>query len=146
MPTAAKLVAAVLFAALAFVASELYKIGVPDRTVWGPFSPINAAIGALCGWFVMGRLAGSGYRAAMGYGLRTTVTVLFWCLIVFSTYVMVIRSMKMRYDGPMEALVGVFELMIDHAQPMANGVLITTLLVGGMIAGIVVEWAGRRWS
>ncbi len=78
MPTAAKLVAAILFAALAFTAAEVYKIALPDRTVWGVFSPVCAVIGAFCGWFVMGRLVGHGYLSAMGYGLRTTVTFVFW--------------------------------------------------------------------
>jgi hypothetical protein len=146
MPTAAKLVAAIVFAALAYLAAEVYKLGVPERTVWGLFGAICAAIGGLCGWFVMGRLAGRGYGAAMGYGLRTTVTFVFWIVLAFSTYQMILRSMSLRYGGPMEAIIGVFDLMIEYGQSMATGQLGATLLTGGILAGVVVEWAGRRWK
>lgn len=145
MPTAAKLVAAVAFAALAFLASEVYKLGVPERTVWGLFGPICAAIGGLCGWFIMGRLAGRGYGAAMGSGLRTTLTFVFWILLAFSTYQMILRSMNLRYGGPMEAIVGTFDLLIEYGQSMATGLMALTLVTGGLVAGAVVEWAGRRW-
>jgi hypothetical protein len=44
MPTAAKLVAAVLFAVFAFVLSEVFKTTMPERTVWGAFSVVNAVL------------------------------------------------------------------------------------------------------
>jgi hypothetical protein len=145
MPTAAKLFSAVAFAIAAYVAADVYKLGVPDRTVWGAFNLISAAIGMLCGWLVMGGLAGRGYRAAIGYGLRTMVTVVFWILLAFSTYMMIMRSMNKVYDGPMEALVGIFDLMIENAAPMANTTMIGTLFAGGIVSGMIVEWVGRRW-
>ena len=145
MPTAAKLFSAAAFAIAAYLAAEVYKLGDPERTVWGAFSIICAVIGMLCGWLVMGGLAGRGYRAAIGYGLRTMVTVVFWILLAFSTYMMILRSMSKVYDGPMEALVGIFDLMIENAAPMASSLMIGTLFASGIVAGIIVEWAGRRW-
>ena len=44
---------------------------------------------------------------------------------------MIIRSMNKLYDGPMEALVGIFDLMIENAAPMANTLMIATLFVSG---------------
>lgn len=146
MPTAAKLAAAVLFAALGWAAAEAYKLGVPERTVWGQFSAISAGIGLLCGWFVMGGLAGQGYRAAIGYGLRTAVTMVFWIMVAMSTWLMILRSMSLRYDGPMEAVVGIFDLMIENAQPLATVAVIATLTAGGMLGGALTEWVGRRWK
>jgi hypothetical protein len=93
----------------------------------------------------MGPLAGHGYRASLGYGLRTAVTVVFWGLLVFSIYEMILRSMKMRYDGPMEALLGAVDLALEHGRAMLNAPVLTTLFTGGILAGLVVEWAGRRW-
>jgi hypothetical protein len=146
MPTAAKLFSALAFAAAAYLAAEVYKLGVPERTVWGSFTLISAAIGSLCGWQVMGGLVGQGYRAAIGYGLRTMVTVVLWNLLVFSTYLVILRSMTKIYDRPMEALLGVFDLMIENAVPMADGVMIGTFLAGGVVSGVIAEWVGRRWK
>lgn len=145
MPTAAKLVSAVVFGIAAFLVADVYKLGMPERTVWGFFNVSCAVTGLLCGWIVMGPLAGKGYRASIGYGLRTVVTIVFWVLLLISTYMMIFRSMKKMYGGPMEAIVGTFDLMIDNARPMANPVMIGALFVSGIITGVIVEWVGRRW-
>jgi hypothetical protein len=145
MPTAAKLIAAIAFAVLAYVVAEIYKTTVPERTVWGAFSPISAGIGLLCGWFVMGRLAGQGYRAAAGYGLRTMVTATFWVVTAFAIYLMILRSMNMRYDGPMEALLGAVDIGLELGRSLATSEVLGTLAVGGVVAGALTEWVGRRW-
>jgi hypothetical protein len=145
MPTAAKLFAAVVFAAVGFLAAEAYKPGMPEGTQFGLFSLLVAAIGVLCGWRVMGRLAGHGYGAAAGYGLRTSATIVFWALVAFSIYEMILRSMKMRYDGPMEALVGVFDLMLQHGVLVLTLPVLGVLAVGGVLGGWAAEFAGRRW-
>jgi hypothetical protein len=145
MPTAAKLVAAIVFAALGFMAAELFKPAMPEGTQFGLFSPICAGIGLLCGWIVMGPLAGFGTGAAMGSGVRTAATIAFWALLGFSIYEMVLRSMKLRYDGPMEAVLAVFDLMLERGRLMLMPELLGLLLVGGLLGGVVVEWAARRW-
>ncbi|NUB45158.1 TrgA family protein [Fertoebacter nigrum] len=145
MPTAAKLVAAIVFAALGFMAAELFKPAMPEGTQFGLFSPICAGIGLLCGWIVMGPLAGRGTWAAMGSGVRTAATIAFWALLGFSIYEMVLRSMKLRYDGPMEAVLAVFDLMLERGRLMLMPDLLGLLLLGGLLGGVLVEWAGRRW-
>lgn len=145
MPTAAKLVAAFAFAAVAFFAAEMFKVAMPEGNAFGRFSYICAGLGVLCGWFVMGKLAGGGYRAAMGYGVRTSVTITFWALLLFSGYEMIIRSTKLRYDGPMEALTAVVDLMLERGRWMATPEVLGTLFVGGILAGLLVEWAGKQW-
>lgn len=146
MPTAAKLAAAIAFAAVAFFAAEVFKPAMPEGTKFGFFSQICAVIGALCGWFVMGGLVGRGYSAAWGSGVRTSITIAFWVLLGTSIYEMVLRSMKMRYDGPMEALTGAMELMMERGLLMLTPEVLGTLLVGGLLGGTLAEWANRRWS
>lgn len=145
MPTAAKLVAAVMFALAGFLGAEAFKPLMEEGTNFGQFSPLTAVIGALTGWMVMGRLAGRGYVAATGFGLRTMVTIVFWALLAFCIYDMVLLSMKMRYDGPVEAVVGVFELMVERVLIMRDWNFVITLAVCGVVGGLVTEWAGRRW-
>lgn len=145
MPTAAKLVAAVLFAALGFVAAELFKPAMPEGTQFGYFSPICAAIGAACGWLVMGRQVGRGKAAAITSGIQTAVTLAFLALLGFSIYVMVLRSMNLRYQGVMEAVLGVFDLMLKHGRLMLTLPVLGSLALGGAIGGLISEWAGKRW-
>lgn len=146
MPTAAKLVAAVMFAAVGFLAAQAYVPSLPEGTQIGFLREICAMLGLVIGWFVMGRLVGKGYVEAVGFGIRTSVTVLFWAVLGFSIYEMILRSTKMMYDGPMEALLGVFDLVIYYGKMMGSPEFIGTLLIGGVLGGIAAEWAGRRWS
>ncbi|MFT4149660.1 MAG: TrgA family protein [Paracoccaceae bacterium] len=146
MPTAAKLVAAAVFAALSWVVAGLYIPGLPEGTLTGLLRPVAAGMGVIWGWRVAGRLAGRGYAEGAANGLRTAVTIAFWVLLVFSIHDMVLLSMKMRYHGPMDALLGVFAIMLDYARYLATVPVIAGGLIGGMIGGIITEWASRRWT
>ena len=145
MPTAAKLIAAVAFALLGYLAAGLGKPLLPDGTQSTWFAPFSAAVGAICGWMVLGGLVGSDYRRAAESGIRTMATMLFYALAGFSAYEMVLQSMKMRFDGPVEALQGMFDIAFGYLKLMLNPGLILTLLVGGVLAGLVTEWSSRRW-
>jgi len=146
MPTAAKLVAAVLFAAIGLMAAMAYVPQLPEGSQIGRLREVCAGIGLSCGWFVMGRLVGKGYGAAMGFGVRTSVTVAVWALLFFSIYEMVVQSTRMRYDGPMEAVVATFGILLDYGRLMLAPEVIGVLLIGGLVGGMLTEAVGRRWS
>lgn len=146
MPTAAKLFAAAAFAVVAFFAAETFKPAMPDGTAFGFYSAVCALIGALCGWLVMGNLVGHGYMRAGGFGIRTSVTVLFFSVLVFSIYEMVQQSMKLRYNGPVDALQGMFMIALDYVKMMGRPDFLIVLLVGGYLGGMFAEWADERWS
>ncbi len=147
MPTAAKMVAALCFAVLGFVLAERYKPLMPPGTQFGQVSLICAAIGLLCGWFVMGSLAGKGYGKSLGLGIRTAITTVCWALLGFSIYTMVLESMKGRYgSSPMEALTGAIALILDYGKIMLEQNFLLTMLIGGLLGGILTEFASRRWK
>ena len=146
MPTAAKFAAAVLFAALAVIAAEIYRPLLPEGTQTGWLHLGSAAIGLICGWWIMGRLVGKGYGTAMNSGVRVSVTVLFWATLAFSIYVMVYRSTKMLYDNAGEAVLGVFALMLDYGKLMLDAQFIGVVLLGGLVCGAMTEYVSRRWS
>ena len=145
MPTAAKLVAAVAFAAVAFFAAEIFKPAMPPDTQFGYFSYICASISALCGWFVMGGLVGRGSSAAIGSGIRTITTAVFLLLLLFSGREMILRAMKLRYHGPMDAIQAMFGLVVDFGRMMLTPEELGTLLIGGALAGLLADWSARRW-
>jgi len=146
MPTAARLFAAIAFAAIGFMAAEIYKPGLPPETQWGRFTILSALIGLLCGWFVMGRLAGRGMRAAFGSGLRTSANMVFYAMLLFSVYEMVLRSLRKRYDGVFEAVMGTFDIMLAYGAALVRPEPLVVLVLGGMLGGAFAEWAARRWS
>jgi hypothetical protein len=146
MPTAAKLVASLAFLLTGFLGAEAFKLGMPPGMSFGPFSLVIGAIGLICGWRIAGRLAGRGYVASVGYGLRTSVTIAFWGLLVYSTERMIQRALDMLYDGMIEAVLGIFEQMFELGQRLLTTEVLTVLAVGGVFGGLAAEWAARRWK
>jgi len=146
MPTASKLVSAVAYALLGFLAAQTFVKYLPDGTPLGYFREITAAIGFIVGWLVMGKLTRKGYREAINSGLVTAMLLVFWALLAFSLYFMLRKSMRMMYDGPMEAVLGVFQLMFDYGKMLLVPDMLGVILMGGIVAGLVCEWAGKRWS
>lgn len=146
MPTASKIVAAICFAFFGAIAASVVKPAMPEGTQFGYFVELTALIGLLNGWFIMGRLTGRSYRDAMGSGVRTAVTIVVWALLLFSIYRMIIVSMQMRYDGPMEAVTAAFGIMLDYGKVLLTPAILGTFLIGGLICGAVSEWVGKRWQ
>ena len=145
MPTASKLAAAVAFALVAFFTLQTLVPHLPEGTQLGYAREISAAIGFLVGWLILGRATGRGYKDAVNSGLVTAVAVVFWALLSFSIYLMIRKSMRMMYDGPMEAVLGVFELMLEYGRTMLVPDVLGVLLVGGVLGGIFAEWASKQW-
>lgn len=148
MPTGGKLIGGIAFAALAYFLSDLIKPLLADTegTRVGWLSPVNAFIGFLMGWTIMGKGAGHRYVQAMGYGFTTTAAITFWCLLFWSGHKMLGRSVQLRYDGPMEALQQMGALFFEYGNLiMVQGILIPAA-VGTIFVSWLTEFFARRWS
>lgn len=145
MPTAAKLVAAICFAAIGWIAANAHIPALGENAAYGFFREITAVIGALVGWLVMGNLVGQNYAEAAGSGLRTSVTLVFFALLAFSTQGMLKNATKNIYDGPMDAVLAIFQIMMENGRDMLTVGVLTVLIGGGMLGGVVTEWANRKW-
>ncbi|MCU0910235.1 MAG: TrgA family protein [Rhodobacteraceae bacterium] len=147
MPTAAKLFAAFAFGLVGFFAAEVMKPSFPEGMNLGWFSVICGLIGILVGWWVMGPNAGKGTGRAIGTGLRTSATIVFWALVFFSIYEMLARSVDKRYVGVMDALRGMVGLVVEYGAMVGTSTMtLAVLIVGGSLAGLFSEWAAKRWS
>ena len=146
MPTAAKVVAAICLGALGWYASQVFRPLMPPETDFGYFNLVNVALGLLCGWFVVGKRVGRSYLESFSAGLTGVAAMVVWALFLQSFNEMLKLALQRRYEGPVEGIVAIFEIGVDYGQYMLNVELITVLVVGGMIAGFLAEWASRRWS
>jgi len=145
MPTAAKLMAAVSFAVVGWIVANAYVPNMPEAQAVGYLREGVALLGAIVGWRVMGPSVGKGYVEAGGSGIKTVVVLVFFALLLFSVYEMLMNSVKMRYDGPMEASLDVLMNMVRRSEALLSAGVIGSMLIGGIIAGILSENAGRRW-
>ncbi|ATG46670.1 TrgA family protein [Celeribacter ethanolicus] len=146
MPTAAKLVAALWFALLAWFAAELVIPYLPEGTQVGLFSYITGVIGLLTGWVFLGRRAGDTMAAALSYGFSASVILTFWAIFYFSFEMMIHRSLDKHYRGPTQALMSMVDMMRDNGLLMLKWDIVIVLVAGGFFGGWITEKAARKWS
>lgn len=146
MPTAAKLVAALCFAAVGWLAANAHVPALGENASVGLFRELTALIGLIAGWRVLGNRVGHGTGEAVGAGLLTSVVLVFFALLLFAVYVMFQRALTAQpYDGPMDAVLGVFEIMMDQGRKMLTVGVLGVLVLGGLLGGAAAEWARKRW-
>jgi hypothetical protein len=146
MPTAAKLVAGILFFLIGWQAAKFTLLTFPPEMAATFFPLTIGLIGFWQGWTVSGTRAGQGFRAALGNGMRCGVQVAFFGLLLFALRTMFQRSANLRYDSPGEATIATIELFIEYFQQTLEIPHIwATLLIGGAIAGLLTEAIGRIW-
>ncbi|OYW59531.1 MAG: hypothetical protein B7Z10_02945 [Rhodobacterales bacterium 32-66-7] len=145
MPTGARAIGAVSFMVLGWLIANAYVANMPFDQAVGYLRELTAVIGFFSGWIVMGNSVGRGYFGAAGSGWKTMIVIVFWALLGFSVWEMLIISTKLRYDGPMEAAVDVFAIMLKRSQILFSVDCLAVFFVGGAIGGMLTEYAARRW-
>lgn len=145
MPTAAKLVAALSFAFLAFVVCTVIEGLLPEAQRIGQLYPVSMAMGAICGWMVSGAAPRGTMVEAAATGLRTATITTLCALFAFALGTMLQVAMRGLYRGPMDAFLDIFNEFIDFGAMILNVPTLGTIALGGLVAGMVTESAGRRW-
>ncbi|MGI3171590.1 TrgA family protein [Pseudooceanicola sp. C21-150M6] len=148
MPTAARVVAALLNAFLAWLLAGLAMAVMPDYVVRGYLVPISVVVGAACGWVILGRRSDYGrlgYPNGMGVGLSAIVATVLWVLAICASLRALDYALAGRYSGPIMALYDVVPIGLDFAMYLANVPAIATLVVGGMLVGAATHWASTKW-
>ena len=146
MPTGGKLIGAMVFAALAYFLTDLVKPLLPEGSRVGWFSQVNALVGFVMGWTILGRGAGKSYRQSLGYGFTTLFASAFWSIFIWAGYEMLRRSTRLYYDGPVEALQEMAQLIVIYAKIGAVQEVIWPAVIGTVFVTWFTEFFARRWS
>ena len=148
MPTGGRLIGALFFCMLAYFISDLIKPLLVESHGFklGWFSPVNAVVGLVMGWQVIGKTAGKTYWNSFGMGLTTLAATVFWCLVIWAAREMIDRSMRMSYDGAVEALQDMTQIFAEYAVLIADEPIIIAAFFGALFCGWVTEFFARRWS
>lgn len=146
MPTAAKLFAAFSLGLVAYIASELFKPTQPEGMDFGYFSLLNASYGAIIGWKIIGTRVGMGIMRAINNGITGMLAMVLVCLFVNSCRLMILKSIDGRYRSTTEAILSIFDMMLEYGLLLFSPPIITTLIVGALFSGLLAESVSRRWS
>ncbi len=145
MPTAARAMAAVCLAIIAYFVSGMVMPLMPESTDFGYFVPLNVVLGLCIGWIVMGSRAGRGTTAAINNGFTGVFVLMLWGVGIQAINEMIRLAMKHRYDSPFEAIVAVFYIGIDFVMIIATVPIGIALVVASVVAGLLTEAASRKW-
>lgn len=145
MPTAGRLAGAVIFALFGWYIAGISIPYFPEANAPDYWLPASAAIGLILGWRVCGRRAGNGYNPAIGIGLTCGFAISFWLIFLVGFDQMITNSLRLRYDGPMEAIIDVFDQMLKFSLYFYDFTLIATILIGGVICAWFTEYFGQRF-
>lgn len=146
MPTAAKLVGAILFALIGAAVALRLPDYLPVNLRTSLLLPITVVVAGLLGWRLAGtRSGGQSYGDAAGTGLLTVTVTVLTLLLVFGVLEMLRLTKSRAYEDPMEAIIGIFEQAQRLAPTLWHSDLLLVMGVGGVLAGLACEAAGRRW-
>ncbi len=152
MPTPAKLVAAILFAALSWiVADAIVRTALPEGVRVGHFREMLAFGGLLVGWRAIGRPASG--PTGRGTTLSHAVTAGFGAAAILSMLALVIHgfrakigeSLGLRYDAIGEAASAWMAFVWTDVQTVATPLIAGLMFGGGAVVGLVSGLVGRTW-
>lgn len=146
MPSATNLFAAVAMGILAVIVSGFVPPLLDEGTDMGYFFHVNALLGIVIGWKVVGSRTGRGWVAGINAGLTGVVALLFWAIFVQACNEMVRLAMRNRFDGAFEALTAIFSIGVEWFLMVMTLPIITTFLIGAVAVGLVAESAAQRWK
>ncbi|NIZ13884.1 TrgA family protein [Phaeobacter sp. HF9A] len=146
MPTAARLIAALSLAILAFVVSGQIMPLMPQGTDFGYFTYVNMGLGIIVGWRLMGPRAGRGRVSGINNGLTGMAVLLLSGLFVQGAVEMFRLAYRHIYDNPFDALAAIFTIALEYFFVIAVPNVLLTLVIGGVICGLVTDVAKARWK
>lgn len=145
MPTAAKLIAALALAITAASAAYVFIGEHPDIPMGAKFIATNAVVGFFAGWYSLGRNHGRGNFAGMMFGLRSLVFLLIGSGMVFAFY-HVARNLQQFKSKDVTAMpLAWIEKSFDYVVLASSVNVLLTLVIGGLISGLVTYQASIRW-
>lgn len=145
MPSAARLVAAICLAVFAYIVSQLIKPLMPEGTDFSHFDTINVLLGVVIGWVAMGNRAGRGTTAGINNGMTGIFLLMLWGIGVQAAIEMTNLALKNRYDNVFEAITAVFQIGAEYAVQIATVEIGITLFLAAVVAGLLTEFAAKRW-
>lgn len=148
MPTAARTVAALCIAFVAWIVSGLVKQALSDMPDFGYFVIFSVIVGALCGWTILGRRADRGRLGltnAIGVGLTAMAMTVVWVLFTVSALESFQIAMDRTFHDPMKVIYGIYPIATRYGAVLLDTDILVLLIAGGAITGILAHTAGQKW-
>lgn len=144
MPTAAKLVSAILLGALGYVVMRYFvHPQLPQGYDVGVSAEVIGAFGIFFGWTLIGAVAGGGLRQSVVAGLTGMLVLTFVGLGAMSFTLMLEFALQERYVGVAEAASGWLRVAGQKGIYLLTPPIPLFLLAGGIVIGALSELTSK---
>jgi hypothetical protein len=150
MPTPAKLVSAVLFAALSWYTADLiFRVAMPEGSTPGRFREFMALGGLLIGWRFVGRRVsgptnrGTSLSVAITAGIGGAIVMAILGLLLNSFVTMITLSLGSVYTEVGDAVAAWMEFLLQDARAVSHPRVLATFFGGAALVGLVGGIVGR---
>lgn len=151
MPTPAKLVAALLFAALCWaVAETVVRYTMEEGIRVGAFREMLAFGGLIIGWRTIGGAAtgpvgrGNKIPNVITSGVAAAFMLLVLALLLHSFGVMILESLEGSFTSIGRAASAWMAYLVQDAQQVWHPYVLGLLFGGGAVVGLIAGLVGRR--
>ena len=145
MPTAGRLAGAIFFGLFAWYLATIAIPFFPEERAPDYWFPVSTLIGIFVGWKVCGTRAGRGMSSATGIGLTTGPLIAFSMVFSLAFEEMLNNGMRLRYNGPTEAVIDVFAIMAERGLEFYDFNIVDSGSIGGLVCAWDTEIIGRRF-
>lgn len=147
MPTAAKLICALLMMGVGYATSQVViAVTFPDGIRVGLFPYWSAFLGFFFGWRVLGRMVGEKVTISMMNGLFAGGMLLLFALISQAFWEMIQESLDLKYNAPEKAFNDMLRIAARMFQDNVYNVTVLGFHFGmSMIVGLIGHGAAKRW-
>ena len=145
MPTAARLVAALSLAALACLITPQLQPLLPDGTDFLKVTGVNSGLGIILGWWLVGTRTGCDFWGRVNNGVTGASALLLLGVLVQGAAKMTDHAYRRLFGDPFEALASILLFALDYFLVIAVPHVLMTVLLGGVLCGLLTEFAARRW-
>lgn len=146
MPTAARLAAALFLALTAFATAFAAVPLIPEHLGRGRIYEVSIVLALIVGWFPMGRNAGGGLFAGIANGITGGVILVFCAVFGFGFMRMWTLAFRKKYDTLMDAVAGFTTESLTYASYFQDLTVLSTVIIGSVLTGIIADVAARRFS
>lgn len=144
MPTAAKLIAGLMLAALGWWLAQ-YKVPplLEEGVNIGNMPLVVLVVGLIVGWRIVGANSGDGYLIALTQGITGPALLFLLSVTTISGWQALEFSLRRRYHGPVDAFEGTIDLAVANTAVAGVPSVLIPLFVGGLLIALLAEAATR---
>jgi hypothetical protein len=145
MPTAPKLIAAILLAATALIVAFVYRLGYPELTFKFGYYLLACCVGGIVGWFTLGQNPYFGGLNSILAGVRANAIMSVVGAIAFALVSVWTGMSDHDFSNPFQVPISLITRSVAYFSSALTVKIWTVMILGGAVSGRITGIANFHW-